>query len=225
MLVSASDVADTIRLLVPGFVALSVFYWFGLTVKRTDWRWTVWSVVASIPIAWGADWLSDLLAIKHAAVSSAAADCAAKGITAQSSTSQISSTVADCVKSAIAADSSQLHLLIAIAIAIVGGFAAVWVWKQLGERYPTLLRRTALDAWRAYLAESHWIQLKTDDLVFSGWNKSVADPVETDDLDIFLADPAIVHDDGTVRVLDKVEGMIVRREDIKWIQVMKPEPS
>lgn len=49
-MISASGVADTLRLLVPGFVALSAFYRVGLRSKRTDLQWTVWSVLLSAPI-------------------------------------------------------------------------------------------------------------------------------------------------------------------------------
>lgn len=51
MLVTAAGVADTLRLLVPGFVALEVFYVFGLKTKRTDAQWFVFSILMSVVIA------------------------------------------------------------------------------------------------------------------------------------------------------------------------------
>jgi hypothetical protein len=49
--VKADDVADTLRLLVPGFVALKVFYVLGLRTKRSDAQWAIWSVLATVPLA------------------------------------------------------------------------------------------------------------------------------------------------------------------------------
>jgi hypothetical protein len=50
VLLSASEVADTLKLLVPGFVLLKLFYWFALRTKRSDSEWVIWSVLASVPI-------------------------------------------------------------------------------------------------------------------------------------------------------------------------------
>ncbi len=50
MLINASDVADTLRLLVPGFLATPVFYWFGLRTKRSEWEWVIWSLLAAVPV-------------------------------------------------------------------------------------------------------------------------------------------------------------------------------
>jgi hypothetical protein len=51
MLVSAQQVADTLGLLVPGFILVKVFYLFGLQTKRSDAQWVIWSILASAPIA------------------------------------------------------------------------------------------------------------------------------------------------------------------------------
>jgi hypothetical protein len=49
--VKAEDIADTLRLLVPGFVALKVFYLLGLRTKRSDAQWAIWSVLVTVPLA------------------------------------------------------------------------------------------------------------------------------------------------------------------------------
>jgi hypothetical protein len=49
-MVSADDVVATLRFLVPGFVALRVFYWLGLKTKRTDLELTLWSLLAAAVI-------------------------------------------------------------------------------------------------------------------------------------------------------------------------------
>lgn len=48
--ISGSDVEATIRSLIPGFVALKVFYWAGIPSKRSDLEWTVWSVIVAVAI-------------------------------------------------------------------------------------------------------------------------------------------------------------------------------
>jgi hypothetical protein len=50
MLIKAADVADTVRLLLPGFVALKAYYVFGLRTKRSDAQWVLWSILASVPL-------------------------------------------------------------------------------------------------------------------------------------------------------------------------------
>jgi hypothetical protein len=49
-LVKAGDVADTLRLLIPGFVALKAFYLLGLRTRRSDAEWVLWSVLMSVPL-------------------------------------------------------------------------------------------------------------------------------------------------------------------------------
>ena len=50
MIVSAADVADTLRLLVPGFLMTKVFYHFGLQTRRSDAQWVIWSLLAAAPV-------------------------------------------------------------------------------------------------------------------------------------------------------------------------------
>jgi len=50
MLVTANQVADTLRLVVPGFVMMKTFYVFGLQTKRSDAQWVVWSLLAAAPV-------------------------------------------------------------------------------------------------------------------------------------------------------------------------------
>ena len=50
-MITAQQVTDTLELLIPGFVALKVFYVFGLQTKRSDAQWALWSVLVSAPIA------------------------------------------------------------------------------------------------------------------------------------------------------------------------------
>lgn len=47
MFESATTFADTLKLLVPGFVFMKVFYLLGLRTKRSDAQWAVWSVLVA----------------------------------------------------------------------------------------------------------------------------------------------------------------------------------
>jgi Family of unknown function (DUF6338) len=44
---SASDLRDTLLLLVPGFLALKIFAWRGFQARRTDLEWTLWSLLVA----------------------------------------------------------------------------------------------------------------------------------------------------------------------------------
>jgi hypothetical protein len=57
MLVSADQVADTLRLLAPGFLAAKAFYLFGLRTKRSDPQWVIWSLIAAVPVTAVANYL------------------------------------------------------------------------------------------------------------------------------------------------------------------------
>jgi hypothetical protein len=39
-------------LLAPGFIAMKLFYVFGAQRQRSQWEWTTWSVLISLPIDW-----------------------------------------------------------------------------------------------------------------------------------------------------------------------------
>lgn len=58
------QVALTAALLGPGFVALKVFYIFRAQPGRSQWEWTVWSVLAGLGLAWLVEWPATLLAAR-----------------------------------------------------------------------------------------------------------------------------------------------------------------
>lgn len=51
MTLDAAQFADTLRLLLPGFVLTKTFYQFGLRTKRSDGQWVLWSILAAAPVA------------------------------------------------------------------------------------------------------------------------------------------------------------------------------
>src|SRR5574338_750745 len=50
------EAAAALRVLIPGFLALKVFYWFGLKTQRTDLELILWSLVLSLPLYAFASW-------------------------------------------------------------------------------------------------------------------------------------------------------------------------
>ena len=45
-----TDLVAGVLFLAPGFLALKLFYLLGAQRKRSEWEWTTWSVIASLPI-------------------------------------------------------------------------------------------------------------------------------------------------------------------------------
>ena len=108
-MISAEQVADTLRLLVPGFVALKVFYWFGLRTKRADWEWTLWAILISSPIALAAAVIAERLNSKPVDLVKAIADCdlaKAPGKTGDDLQTAFSS----CASAALSAQNADLRL-------------------------------------------------------------------------------------------------------------------
>lgn len=51
LVASAGDqVIHTLTYVAPGFVALKIFYLFGLRSRRSDLEWTIWSLVTSVVV-------------------------------------------------------------------------------------------------------------------------------------------------------------------------------
>jgi hypothetical protein len=50
---ATEDVINTILVIAPGFVALKVFQLVGAQRKRSEWEWTIWSIIAGVLIAAG----------------------------------------------------------------------------------------------------------------------------------------------------------------------------
>lgn len=53
-----TDLVDGILFLAPGFFALKLFYVLGAQRRRSEWEWTTWSVLVSIPINLVAAWMA-----------------------------------------------------------------------------------------------------------------------------------------------------------------------
>ncbi len=59
MNISIADALSTLAVLLPGFIALKVFYVAGIRTRRSDAEWFAWSLLAAAPIAGAAALLRD----------------------------------------------------------------------------------------------------------------------------------------------------------------------
>jgi Family of unknown function (DUF6338) len=175
MLVTAAEVADSLALLIPGFVLMKVFYLLGFQTKRSDAQWVIWSVLATAPILWTASALSR---------------------------------------------STPVGLPVAIALGVGGGAALSLLWRALIHFVPAIGSEVNIRAWDNVLGGGErWIQVElTDGRTFRGWHEYAARSVDTDDLDLYLRDPAAVVKDDYV-ALDGVEGLLLERSQIVMVAV------
>lgn len=227
MVVEADAVAATLRLVIPGFVALSVFYWLGLAVRRADWRWLLWSLLASVPLTWFGEWLASLLGADDTDLAKAVAECGTKAVRdADGSVAEVRAAIAGCVDSSLADHNALLSLIIAVIAAALAGYAAAKLWRRIVARKPGLWTRVQPLAWAAVLRNGEWLMVKLEDRIFVGQNTHVSDPVEVDagDLDLYLTKVSL-WTEGGLFPLKEVKGLLVRREDIKWLQVLVPDMS
>lgn len=183
MLVSAQQVTDTLALLVPGFVLVKVFYFFGLQTKRSDAQWVIWSVLASAPIA----------------------SLASRPTTGYG---------------------TMTTLTVSLLFAVTGGVLLSGAWRQLAAGRPDLLARELIRAWDVVLSpRQRWLQMElVDGRVFLGKQEYLALSVDTDDLDIYLVDVR-QSTDGNLEVIEGIDGLLVRRADIRFIAVLTDQPA
>jgi hypothetical protein len=233
VVVSADNVAATLSLVVPGFLALSIFYWFGLQQKRTDWRWVIWSLALTAPIAWMAAKLAERGGASSDDLAAAFAKCGVSSVRGLGTgrligdltDDQLKTALAGCANTSISGHNPELQLVFAVLLALLVGGLAVAVWRSIVYVWPGAARRVAGTAWEDAFKDKAWIQVKTDDALFSGYWDFVSEPTQTDDLDIIIKEPAIVAADGSFEELTQVDAMLFRRADIRWIELMKPNPT
>lgn len=182
-MISASDAADTLRLLVPGFLALKIFYVFGLRTRRSDLEWTLWSVLTAALIAALVD-----------------------GVVA------------------VVPSFADVRLALALVAGVVTGILLSAAWTAATRYVPWARARASRMAWDVILPEPHWVQVwTTDSKTISGKVAYVADPIESDDLDMYIVDPAWVDENRNVLPMTGVEGILIDRSNIAFVQVLSPE--
>jgi Family of unknown function (DUF6338) len=182
MPLSPDQVAAALALLMPGFVWMKVFYFFGLRTRKTDAQWYMWAILLSAPFA-------GFVSVAHPPGPELAT------------------------------------LLLAVVYGLVGGGLSVLLWTwALPAVWPSLRVRSTVGAWDAVFGQpgNRWIQVQTmDGRVLSGWAKYVGQLADTDDPDLFLADAADVVE-GEAKVLEGVEGFLLRRSTISSLVVLAP---
>jgi uncharacterized protein DUF6338 len=206
MVVTAAAVTDTLRVLVPGFILLQTFYVFGLQIRRTDAQWVIWSIVAALPVIAATDVLLGLSA-------------------------RVFHTGRD----------ANVTLLLALPIAVVGGLLLAFGWRTLTRRWPRIAAVAGVRAWDNVFGRSRsakvsdpvtlssgppeWLQITlTNKIVYSGRPVYAARSVDTDDVDLYLIDPAIVVGTRSI-ALSGVEGVLVPRSQIASITVFSPKAT
>ncbi len=182
----ASDVDQTLRYLIPGFVALKVFYQFGLQGRRTDLELTLWSLLAAAVV----------------------------------------NTVLDRLA---AFPDPDARLLVALTVAVVGGWVGARAWNALADRNLRLRTGSSRRAWDVvlYRKDTPWIQVWTSDgRVIHGWPEIVALSAEADVLDLYLRQPSWVEPQTQERTeMTGVSGVIVPETSIVQIQILKDDPD
>jgi hypothetical protein len=223
MTISADDATSTLRYVLPGFVALTFFYWFGLATKRADWRWLLWSLLASVPIGLAARWLAEIVGDKPTDVAGTAASCGTNLLDDELARGAFRTALEGCINSALTQHNAPTELLFAIVIALLAGLAAVYLWRLLARSFPTLRRKTEPLVWGSVLREPRWLQVYVEGATYFGYTAEAADPVEVEasDLDLYLGAPQILRGEAFVP-MENVEGVILRRDDIKRIEVFAP---
>jgi len=177
-MISAADVEVTLRYIVPGFLALKVFYFLGLKTRRTDLEWTLWSLLAAVLIDAGVGRLNP--------------------------------------------PDANVRLLIAVVTALLAGLALAGVWYVLCRVWPSARWIGSRTSWDAILPTAKWIQIWTQkDQIIIGYPRVIADSVDTDQLDLYVQEPAWVDPaTGARSPMQGVAGVLIAQAEIRLIQVL-----
>ena len=178
---NAADIQATLEFLVPGFIALKVFYVFGLRTRRSDFGWTVFSIAGA--------------AILNAFV-------VRLGITDPSA-----------------------KVLAATVVGVVAALAGAVIWRYFAARFASARAWFDRQAWDATWSRPAWVQVWVrDGPIILGAPSVVSESAETDDHDVYLAQPSWVdRETGDRQQVTGVIGMWVSARDIQMIQVLDPD--
>ena len=180
-MISATDAEATLKFLVPGFLALKVFYSWGLSWRRTDFEWTVWSLLVSA-----------LLAV---------------------------------FMNRLSLNDDQRFLL-SIAAALGFGLVLVLVWQAWRLVSPKAGVSLRAQAWDFVFDRPMWVQLRlVDGAVVFGFVAIVSQSAQTDDVDLYLSEPAWVDAETGNRTPMGVEGVLIARSQISLVQVLATDPA
>jgi Family of unknown function (DUF6338) len=131
------DLVQAALFLAPGFLALKIFYLFGAQRPRSQWEWTTWSIVASLP-------LNGIAALAAAALGRVAIPGPVPPVTSTTSTWQ--------------ADAASVAF--ALFLATISGAVLALAWRTVrasdGKRATWLRRELTDSAWDQALEDAHF---------------------------------------------------------------------
>jgi len=203
MVVTATGVTDTLRLLVPGFILLQTFYVFGLQTRRTDAQWVIWSVLAAVPVIAATDGLVGLGSrIFHTG--------------RDANVTLLLALLIAIVGGLLLAFGWRMLTHRWPRIARVAGIRA---WDNVFGRRSS---GKVSDPVTLASGPPEGLQVTlTNKIVYSGRPVYAAKSVDADDVDLYLVDPAIVVGSRSI-ILSGVEGILVPRSQIASITVFSP---
>jgi hypothetical protein len=181
VLVTTAQVADTLRLLLPGFALMKTFYVLGLQTKRSDAQWVIWSIAAAAPVVF----TTDLLFPGHHGL---------------------------------------LWLAGALAVAMLIGALLALMWTGIARVAPRVAADQTIRAWDNVFGVARWVQVELTNtgVIYFGRSVYAAKSVDTDDLDLYLADPKRIDHTGLTE-LPGVQGILVNRSQIASMIVFGPK--
>jgi hypothetical protein len=106
------------------------------------------------------------------------------------------------------------------------GLVATLLWRLLGKVWPRWRVEASATAWDAVLVGGLWVNVWTEwgDVIL-GTPRDVALSAETDSLDLYLEDPQWVEPDGRRLPKPGTAGLLIARDQIRMIEILKPDNS
>jgi hypothetical protein len=140
--------------------------------------------------------------------------------------SLLAAAVIDALASLVNPGVGLVRLVLALGIAVALGAFGSAAWLEASRRWPTLLEEASPSAWEGVLGTPHWVQVSTTsgEVIF-GYVRILGLAAETDDPDLYLEEPGVVNATTGARTpIEGTEGLIIKRSDIRLIQVLAPVP-
>lgn len=208
------DIADQLvnaaGLLAPGFIAMKLFYVFGAQRQRSQWEWTTWSVLISLPI----DWVARVAAPGLAGRTDVALTATALGLP-------------------VAAIEPAVDVAVRLALAGGGALAAILAWqymKRSNHDAVVWFRRALTDsAWDEVTDDAvnreRYVEVVTaspqgDEVFYRGWLSTVGREDSRAEPWLYLKDVTYKTRSNAVgKPMEGTDGLLIHREHIKRIRV------
>jgi hypothetical protein len=202
MTIGLTAAIDTLVLVLPGFVALKIFYLGGIRTRRSDIEWFIWSLLASVPLA---------------ALSVLVRDGLSRMFPEELAWTGLGAGTADTPR--IGLDALFVAIQFGLAFAVGGGLVALWR-RAIVRRWPSLQSGARLQAWDTALGTGGWVTVFTKEgrAVF-GYLGEIADSAQTDRLDLFVKCPAWYDiGSGELTSLEPAQGIYIAHDEVAYIQ-------